>query len=116
MPLGLLFKLQHQRPGCLVAQNGEKISLGRHRNGHTRWDLLRASLAPGEPDTFQNNRTGQLTAFCFQAGRERLAPQPILLFKTECHEPDGSRERSRAKARSHFEEDHEPTCVIIRAR
>ena len=74
MPLGLLFKLEHQRPGCLVAHNGEKVSLGRYRNGYIGWSLLRAGLAPGEPDTFQNNRTDQLTAFGFQAGGERLTP------------------------------------------
>ena len=33
------------------------------------------------------------TALGFQAGRERLTPQSILLFETECHEPDRSRER-----------------------
>jgi hypothetical protein len=74
MPLGLLFKLEHQGPGCLVAHNGEKVSLGRHRNGYIGWNLLRADLAPDEPDTFQNNRTGQFTAFGFQTGRERLTP------------------------------------------
>src|SRR6266850_510983 len=115
MPLGLLFKLEHQRPGCFVAHDGEKISLGRHHDGYIRRSLLCAGLAPGEPDTFQDNRTRQFTAFGFQAGHEGLTPEAILLLKTECHEPDWSRERSRTKARSHFEKDHEPTCVVIRA-
>jgi hypothetical protein len=115
LPPGILFKLKHQRPGCLVAHDSEKVSLGRHRNGYIRRSLLRAGFAPGKPDTFQDNRTGQLTALGFQTGRERLTPQSILLFKTECHDPDGSRERLRTEARSHFEEDHKPTCVIIRA-
>jgi hypothetical protein len=116
MPLGLLFKLDHQKPGCLVAHNGKKVSLGRHRDGHTGWDLLRAGLTPGESDTFQNDRAGQLTALGFQAGRELLTPQSILLFKTECHEPEGSRERSRTEARSHLKKNHEPARVIIRTR
>ena len=94
MPLGALFKLSHQRPGCLVAHNGKKVSLGWHRDGHTGRDLLRAGLAPGEPDTFQDDRTGQRAALGFQAGHERLTPQSILLFETECHEPDRPRERS----------------------
>jgi hypothetical protein len=74
MPLGLLFKLADQRSGCLVAYNSEKVSLGRHRNGHVWWGLLRAGFAPGEANTFQDNRTGQLAAFGLQAGREGLTP------------------------------------------
>src|SRR6185295_8468514 len=102
LPPGILFKLKHQRSGCLVAHDREKVSPGRHRNGYTRRNLLRVGFTPGEPDTFQDNRTGQLTALGFQAGRERLTPQSILLLKTECHEPDGSDERLCAEARSHF--------------
>jgi hypothetical protein len=116
MPPGLLFKLSHQRSGCFVTHYGKKVSLGRHRNGHSWWDLLRAGFAPGESDTFQDDRTGQRTALGFQAGRERLTPQSILLFEAECHEPDRSPEGLRAEPHSHFKENHEPTRVIIRAR
>jgi hypothetical protein len=116
MQPSLLFELEHQRPGCLVADNGEKISLGRHSYRHTGRGLLCAGLTPGEPDTFQDNRTGQLMLFGFQTGHEGLTPQSILLFKTERHQPDRSRERLHAELRRYFEEDHQPTRVIVCAR
>src|SRR6185503_12433319 len=95
MQPSLLFELEHQSPGCLVADNGEKISLGRHNYRHTGRGLLCAGLTPGEPDTFQDNRTGQLMLFGFQTGHEGLTPQSILLFKTERHQPAQSRYRLR---------------------
>jgi hypothetical protein len=116
MAPGLLFKLSDQRPGCFVAHNGKKVSLRWHRDRHTGWDLLRTGLASGEPDTFQNDRTGQLAAFGFQTGRERLTPQSILLFKTKCHKPNRSYERLGAEAGCHLEKHHQPTCIIIRTR
>src|SRR5262249_36155478 len=56
--LGFLFKLVHQRSGCLVSNNGKKVSLGRYCKGYIWWGLLSAGLVLGIPDTFEDNRTG----------------------------------------------------------
>jgi hypothetical protein len=114
--LCLLLKLAHQGPGRLVTHDGEKISLGRHCDGHRWRGLLCAGLALREPDALQNNRASQLTALSSQAGDKRLASQPILLFKAKRHEPDWSHERLRAEVQCHFEKHDKSTRVVICAR